>query len=81
MSATAASTLAVSRELDGKLATVRRVLERHDLVGVRLRGVDWLAWATCGGSNAVMLTSETGVAEVLLPSDGAWVLNDYVRAQ
>src|SRR5690349_2220701 len=49
-------------------------------VGARLRGVDWFAWATCGGSNVVILTTETGVAEVFVTADGAWILTDEIEA-
>ena len=67
-------------ELQTKLATVRAVLERRGLGAVRLRGVDWFAWATCGGSNVVLLTTDMGVAEVLITRDGAWVLTDAIEA-
>jgi Xaa-Pro aminopeptidase len=67
-------------ELETKLATVRAVLERRGLGAVRLRGVDWFAWATCGGSNVVLLTTDVGVAEVLITRDGAWVITDAIEA-
>ncbi|HEX8704388.1 MAG TPA: M24 family metallopeptidase [Myxococcaceae bacterium] len=67
-------------ELQTKLATVRKALERHGLGAVRLRGVDWFAWATCGGSNVVLLTTDMGVAEVLITREGAWVLTDAIEA-
>ncbi|MET0403066.1 MAG: M24 family metallopeptidase, partial [Cystobacter sp.] len=67
-------------ELETKLSRVRAVLEQHGLGAVRLRGVDWFGWATCGGSNVVLLTTDTGVAEVLVTRDGAWVLTDAIEA-
>ena len=67
-------------ELERKLAIVRRYLETNHLAGVRLRGTDWFAWATCGGSNAVLLTTDSGVAEVLITMAGAWVLTDQIEA-
>src|SRR5918997_187916 len=67
-------------ELETKLGLIRAALSANDLGGVRLRGVDWFAWATCGGSNVVILSSETGVAEVLVTADGAWVLTDEIEA-
>jgi hypothetical protein len=67
-------------ELDAKLATIRRALEATGLSGVRLRSHDWFAWVTCGGSNAVLTTSELGVAEVFVtPTDG-FVLTDAIEA-
>src|SRR3954454_25341638 len=58
-------------ELETKLALIRAALDAHGLAAVRLRGVDWFAWATCGGSSMVILTTETGVAEVVVTRDGA----------
>ena len=70
----------VTRELRAKLDLIRAALDAHELAGVRLRGVDWFAWATCGGSSAVILTSERGVAEVLVTRDDARVLADSIEA-
>jgi hypothetical protein len=69
----------ISGELTTKLATLRAALGETQAAGVRLRGVDWFAWATCGGSNVVILTTETGIAEVLVTADGAWVLTDQIE--
>jgi hypothetical protein len=52
----------------------------HGLAGIRLRGVDWFSWVTCGGSNVVILTTETGIAEVLVTTDQAWVLTNTIEA-
>ena len=70
----------ISTELATKLDIVRAALERDGAVAVRLRGVDWFAWATCGGSNVVLLTTDVGVAEVLITRAGAWVLTDAIEA-
>ena len=67
-------------ELETKLDLLRAALAANNLGGVRLRWVDWFAWATCGGSNVVILSSETGVAEVLVTPDGAWALTDEIEA-
>lgn len=68
-------------ELETKLGLMRRAIEDHRLGGLALRGVDWFAWGTCGGSSAVILTDEIGVAELLVTADGAWVLTDGIEAQ
>ena len=68
-----------SAELETKLARVRECLNRRGLGALRLRGVDWFAWATCGGSNVVLLTTDTGIAEVLITREGAWVLTDVIE--
>lgn len=66
-------------ELARKLEAVRRIASSEGLAGVRLRGLDWFAWATCGGSAAVLLAAEVGVAEVLVTASGAWVLTDEIE--
>lgn len=67
-------------ELESKLSAVRAALAEAGLTAVRLRGVDWFAWATCGGSAVVVLTAEVGVAEVLITADEAVVLTDEIEA-
>jgi hypothetical protein len=67
-------------ELDDKIALLRDTVARNGLGGIRLRGQDWFAWATCGGSSAVPLASEHGVAEVLATSDGVQVLTSAIEA-
>ncbi|MGE3909678.1 MAG: M24 family metallopeptidase [Chloroflexota bacterium] len=74
------ASLSPSPELETKLATIRAALDRDGAVAARLRGVDWFAWATCGGSNVVILTTEAGVGEVFVTRDGAWVLTDEIEA-
>lgn len=68
-------------ELAEKLTLLRAALTAAGLAAIRLRGTDWFAWATCGGSSAVLLTSEVGVAEVLVTADEAWVLTDVIEAE
>jgi Xaa-Pro aminopeptidase len=67
-------------ELSAKVALLRDTIGRHRLGGIRLRGQDWFAWATCGGSSAVLLASERGVAEVLATPAGVQVLTTTVEA-
>jgi Xaa-Pro aminopeptidase len=71
---------ALGAELRAKITAVQGAIERHGHGGIRLRGQDWFAWATCGGSNAVLLASEHGVAEVFVTQSGAWVLTDAIEA-
>ncbi|MBM0744214.1 M24 family metallopeptidase [Phormidium sp. CLA17] len=68
-------------EIAIKLKFIRQVLEETEAAGVRLRGTDWFAWATAGGSNTVLLAAETGVAEVLITAADAWTLTDEIEAQ
>jgi Xaa-Pro aminopeptidase len=70
----------ISDELATKLALIRAALHQEQATAACLRGVDWFAWASCGGSNVVILTTETGVAEVLVTDDGAWIVTDEIEA-
>ncbi len=70
-----------AEEISEKLAILRNTLQETDAAGIRLRGTDWFAWATAGGSNTVLLAAETGVAEVLVTPTDAWVLTDEIEAQ
>jgi Xaa-Pro aminopeptidase len=67
-------------ELEAKLALLQAAVERHRLGGIRLRGQDWFAWATCGGSSAVLLASERGIAEVLVTGRGMQVVTNAIEA-
>jgi Xaa-Pro aminopeptidase len=69
-----------SAEAAVKLALLRDVLDQTAAGALRLRGSDWFAWLTAGGSNAVLLSAETGVAEVLVSRDDACVLTDDIEA-
>jgi Xaa-Pro aminopeptidase len=68
-------------EQDEKLRRIRTLLRESGLGALRLRGIDWFAWATCGGSSRVLLAAETGVAELLVTPDGAFVLTDAIEAE
>lgn len=68
-------------EISTKLEFMRRSLQETQAAGMRLRGTDWFAWATAGGSNTVLLAAETGVAEVLVTPKDAWILTDEIEGQ
>jgi Xaa-Pro aminopeptidase len=70
-----------SEEVSSKIELIRKALTEADAQGLRLRGTDWFAWATAGGSSTVLLTAETGVAEVLVTAQDAWILTDEIEAQ
>lgn len=71
----------LNEEVARKLELIREALTETGATGVRLKGTDWFAWATAGASNTVLLTAETGVAEVLVTIRDAWVLTDEIEAQ
>jgi len=67
-------------EIGAKLAMMRRWLGLMNAGAIRLRGSDWFSWATAGGSNVVLMASETGVAEVLVTPKEAYVLTNEIEA-
>ncbi|MGA9523771.1 MAG: M24 family metallopeptidase [Myxococcaceae bacterium] len=68
-------------EFAWKLNLLRTQLTDHALGAIRLRGVDWFSWGTCGGSNVVLLTTNVGVAEVLVTRDGIWCVTDVIEQE
>jgi len=68
-------------ELNAKLALIRVQLAAHDLGAVRLRGGDWFAWLTCGGSSVVDSSQESGAAELLVTADDVVVLVNRIDAR
>ncbi|MES2759083.1 MAG: M24 family metallopeptidase [Pseudomonadota bacterium] len=67
-------------EVAAKLALARHWLADSGAGALRLRGVDWFAWLTAGGSSAVPLAAETGKAEVLVTAGDACILTDEIEA-
>lgn len=70
-----------SLEVERKLAVMRDCLRTQGASMLRLSGTDWFAWATAGGSSAVLLTAETGVADIAVTASEAYVLTDEIEAQ
>ncbi|GFO68181.1 hypothetical protein GMLC_17600 [Geomonas limicola] len=66
------------QEVQDKVSCVQRAIGEGGTA--RLRGIDWFAWITAGGSSAVLLTAETGIAEVLVTPQGACVVTDEIEA-
>lgn len=67
-------------EVAAKLAQARRWLDEAGAGALRLRGIDWFAWATAGGSSAVLHGADAGVAEVLVTRGDACILADEIDA-
>ncbi|WP_027866849.1 M24 family metallopeptidase [Massilia alkalitolerans] len=68
-------------EVADKLALLRAHLAAAQAGAIRLRGVDWFAWVTAGGSSAVLQTTDGGVAEVLVTPEEACILTDAIEAE
>ncbi|MBD2344324.1 M24 family metallopeptidase [Anabaena subtropica FACHB-260] len=71
----------INQEISDKLKLIRNALNETGAMGIRLYRSDWFAWSTAGASNTVLLASETGVAEVLVTAEEAWILTDEIEAQ
>lgn len=67
-------------EVAAKLALMQRWLHGAGGGALRLRGIDWFAWATAGGASAVPHMADGGVAEVLVSAAEACVLTDETAA-
>ncbi|MFC4931985.1 M24 family metallopeptidase [Massilia sp. GCM10023247] len=68
-----------AQEAASKLALLRDCLATTGAGAIRLRGVDWFAWVTAGGSSAVLQSADAGVAEVLVTQEEAVVLTDEIE--
>ena len=68
-------------EVADKVALLRAALAETGAGAIRLRGVDWFAWATAGGDASVLLAADCGVAEVLVTRDEAVILTDAIDAE
>jgi len=70
-------------EVADKLAVLRAHLAAAGggAGAIRLRGADWFAWATAGGSSTVLHTTDGGVAEVLVTREEACILTDAIEAE
>jgi len=67
-------------EVAAKLALLRETLDQTGAGAIRLRGLDWFAWATAGGDASVLQAFDTGAAEVLVTHDDAVILTDEIEA-
>jgi Xaa-Pro aminopeptidase len=68
-------------EAAAKLQLLREALLQSGAGAIRLRGVDWFAWATAGGDASMLLAADCGVAQLLVTQDEACVLTDEVEAE
>lgn len=78
---TLASSGSTADELLFKLQQMRQALHKTGATGLRLRGTDWFSWATGGATHTVLLAAETGVAEVLVTAQAAWIVTSEIEAQ
>lgn len=70
-----------TEEIQHKLGLMRTALQRCHARALRFKGSDWFFWATAGADNTVLMTSESGVAEILVTADQAWILTDEIEAE
>jgi len=69
------------KEVERKLKRIREKMSAERVSALRLRGVDWFAWATGGGDSTVAFNEEAGVAEVLITESQAWILTNRIEAE
>jgi Xaa-Pro aminopeptidase len=77
----AATSPARSAEVGARLDALRAALERHGARSAFLIARRNFAWLTAGGSNHVVLESETGEAGVFVSADEAMVLAPNIEAR
>lgn len=66
-------------EVKEKLLKIRALLSQENLDAIHLRGVDWFAWATCGGDSSVIFSTETGIADVFVTQAKALILTSKIE--
>jgi hypothetical protein len=66
-------------EAGRKIRAVREHLTHSGADALRLKGVDWFAWATGGGDSCVIFSAEAGIAEVYISQKGAFVLTSVIE--
>jgi Xaa-Pro aminopeptidase len=76
MSVTADPLAVRGAEAAAKLALLREVLAQLGAGAIRLRGEDWFAWATAGGTPLAPSGPENGAAGLLVTPEEACVLTD-----
>lgn len=76
-----ANDAARSAEVAAKLRLLREALAQAGAGAIRLRGVDWFAWAAAGADASVLLAADSGVAELLVTPHEACVLTDEIEAE
>lgn len=68
-------------EVATKVSLLREIMTNIGIGAVRFRGTDWYSWLTAGGSNVVLLTAETGVADILVTKRDVVILTDRIEAK
>jgi Xaa-Pro aminopeptidase len=68
-------------EAAAKLALLREALAQAGAGAIRLRGEDWFAWTTGGGTPLAPASIGSSVAELLVSLEEACVLTDEVDAE
>jgi len=69
-----------STEVRHKLTSLRECLQQSGAGAVRLSGIDCFTWITAGADPTVLLTAESGIAEVLVTPSSAFLLTDTIEA-
>jgi Xaa-Pro aminopeptidase len=62
-----------------KIKKLRDHMAELKIPALRLKSPEWFSWATAGGQNQVIFTSEVGVAEVFITSEKTYVLTNKIE--
>ncbi len=68
------------RELESKLARIRKLLVDKSLSAVLLRRQSNFSWLTCGGMSYVSIASEYGVGTLLVTKDDCCLLTNKIES-
>jgi Xaa-Pro aminopeptidase len=60
---------------------LRAALAQSGAGAIRLRGLNWFAWATAGADASVQLAADSGAAELLVTKEEACVLTDAIDSE
>ena len=70
----------IKEEINGKRALVKKLLEEQKLDGIYLKRSSNFAWLTGGGHNLVGLSTEFGVAGLLITANKNYVICNSIEA-
>lgn len=68
-------------EANAKIEKTRQALAALGGGAVVYRGADWFSWVTAGGSNVVLLSTDVGVAEVVITDRTAAVVTNSIEGE
>ncbi len=68
------------KEIARKLAAFRKAMVQHKIQACHLRSVGWFSWFTGGGNDTVILSSESGIASLLITPHKSLVITSAIES-